>query len=70
LIVSDNGRGFVVPERLGEFAHADHYGLLGMQERVAWVGGHMQILSQVPGGTVVTVVLPLQGEDHNETRTD
>lgn len=70
LIVSDNGRGFVAPERLGEFAQADHYGLLGMQERVAWVGGHLQILSQVPGGTVVTVVLPLQGEDHYETRTD
>lgn len=70
LIVSDNGRGFVAPERLSEFAHAGHYGLLGMQERVAWAGGHLQILSQAPGGTAITVVLPLQGEDHDETRND
>jgi signal transduction histidine kinase len=52
LEVSDDGRGFD-PE-----ARVEGFGLVGMQERVALAGGHLDIES-APGRTVVRATLPV-----------
>jgi two-component system sensor histidine kinase UhpB len=55
-IVSDNGRGFTISEeRTG--AHRG-LGLLGMQERAAYLGGRVRITSRPGAGTVVRVQIP------------
>lgn len=55
LVVEDDGRGFVAEDRI---AGPGGLGLLGMQERAAYVGGDVEIVS-VPGvGTRVTAAIP------------
>lgn len=46
LTVEDNGIGFDVPERPEGLARAGHFGLLGMQERAALVGGRLTLESE------------------------
>nr|WP_290670240.1 PAS domain-containing sensor histidine kinase [Ardenticatena sp.] len=59
LLVRDDGIGFRVPKQLSEFALQDHFGLVGVQERVAWVGGSLEVES-VPGqGTRYAVYVPV-----------
>lgn len=58
LRVSDDGCGFDVPRRLGSLALANHYGLVGMAERVAWANGRLRIRSRRGRGTIVTVWVP------------
>ena len=53
LLVSDDGQGF---DLSGE---TDGFGLAGMRERVALVGGELQIESKPGGGTRVTASVPL-----------
>jgi signal transduction histidine kinase len=55
LRVTDDGRGFDVEERLA--AGTGHYGLTGMQERAARVGGRLAIRSSA-GGTAVEATVP------------
>ena len=64
LTVTDDGVGFDVPERPENLARAGHFGLLGMQERAALVGGRLALesgaLSRGAGqGTRVTARLPI-----------
>jgi two-component system sensor histidine kinase DegS len=40
--------------------HANHFGLVGMSERVAWVGGQFDIQTRPGNGTTITVHLPIQ----------
>lgn len=54
LSIQDDGRGFDVKRSRG-------LGLLGMQERVANLGGTLQLLSEPGRGTLISVVLPLAG---------
>jgi PAS domain S-box-containing protein len=65
LRVSDDGRGFKVPARLSMLARSDHFGLIGIAERVAVAGGQISIRSQPGAGTEVTVRIPL-----NETERE
>ena len=60
LAVQDDGRGFHVPERLGEFAQKNHFGLIGVEEQVTMVGGALTVLSKPGAGTTVSVKVPLQ----------
>lgn len=53
LSVRDNGRGFDVAERVGR-----GFGLTGMHERVAALGGSLLIDSQAGDGTEVSATLP------------
>jgi signal transduction histidine kinase len=59
LTISDNGNGFHVPSRLTELTQTNHFGLLGMTERVAWVGGQLTIRSSIGAGTEVLAQIPL-----------
>lgn len=57
LVVQDDGTGFSVPGDLTELAHAGHYGLVGMAERAAGVGGRLRVWSE-PTGTQVVIRAP------------
>ncbi len=56
--VTDNGKGFVVPERVENLAPAGKLGLVGMQERAQLIGARLQVQSQPGKGTSVTIELP------------
>jgi len=55
LTVYDNGRGFEIPEMLGDFAAKGKLGLIGMQERARLLDGEFLVRSQVSKGTTVMV---------------
>jgi signal transduction histidine kinase/YHS domain-containing protein len=59
LAVSDDGRGFNIPPSLGDFALQNHYGLLGVQERVTSLGGALDVSTAPQHGTVLTASLPI-----------
>lgn len=54
--VKDNGCGFDLGQ--ARAAHANHFGLLGLQERVNKLQGRLQIESCPGAGTVITVTIP------------
>jgi PAS domain S-box-containing protein len=58
LEVSDNGRGFEVPDNWMASARGGHYGLAGMVERVSAAGGVLELESRPAGPTTVRVVIP------------
>ena len=58
ITVSDNGKGFEIPDKIGNLAEKGKLGLTGMQERVQLIGGTLTIQSQLGKGTSVTVELP------------
>jgi signal transduction histidine kinase len=62
LRVTDNGLGFIVPQRASEFSPGGHFGLLGLHERAEMIGAHLEILSRPGDGSQVTVTLSLSIE--------
>ncbi len=56
--VDDNGRGFEIPERMGDLARSGRLGLAGMQERAQLLGGTLTIVSGREKGTSLTVAVP------------
>jgi signal transduction histidine kinase/YHS domain-containing protein len=60
LSVRDNGTGFTPPKSLDVLTRDAHYGLLGMQERVANLNGTLAIVSEPGQGTEIRVDVPLQ----------
>jgi ligand-binding sensor domain-containing protein/two-component sensor histidine kinase len=54
--VGDNGVG--IPESIINGGTNGHYGLQGMRERAARVGGKLRIVSSVDSGTEVNLVIP------------
>ncbi|QQE74825.1 sensor histidine kinase [Brevibacillus composti] len=56
--VKDNGIGFVPDEKS---RLPNHYGLLGMKERIAEVGGTLQISSCPEQGTEIVAIVPKKG---------
>jgi ligand-binding sensor domain-containing protein/signal transduction histidine kinase len=60
LEVRDDGRGFAADEE--PESPAGHYGLTGMRERAAAIGGTLEVISAPGGGTAVRLRVPAQGE--------
>jgi signal transduction histidine kinase len=60
--VSDNGKGFAAPERATDLSVTGHFGILGMYERAALIGAHLQIHSGHNKGTTVTIRVPYGDE--------
>jgi signal transduction histidine kinase len=58
LEVEDNGTGFDVPEDWVELVRQEHFGLLGIAERVESIRGKLEILSALGDGTLVRVIVP------------
>jgi len=61
LTVRDDGRGFVMPRRLGLLLDQDHFGLVGLRERLALVGGTLEVSSGPGRGTELVAEVPLEG---------
>ncbi len=59
LTVNDNGKGFELPQRIGDLASAGKLGLAGMQERARLIRGRLTLQSALGKGTTVTVEVPL-----------
>lgn len=58
LLIADDGCGFRVPARLSELTNDEHYGLIGMAERVSWSKGQFNIRSTQGRGTEIKVFIP------------
>ena len=69
VMVSDNGKGFETPERMGDLARVGRLGLAGMQERAELLGGTLTIDTGPGRGTTLTVEVPLKAAlDGREAR--
>jgi signal transduction histidine kinase/ligand-binding sensor domain-containing protein len=62
LEVRDNGRGFAVRNGNAPHAAAGHYGLTGMRERAAVIGGTLEVESFPGAGTTVRLRTPTPRE--------
>jgi signal transduction histidine kinase len=58
LTVTDDGRGISGGVELARFVAQGHYGLAGMRERAAMIGGKLDVQTAVDYGTVVVLELP------------
>ncbi len=57
--VKDNGKGFGVPETVGNLVKDGRLGLAGMHERAQLLGGNLKIKSEPGKGTTVTIEAPI-----------
>jgi two-component system sensor histidine kinase DegS len=57
--ITDNGKGFELPEDIADLANTGKLGLTGMQERAQLIGGKLNVESTLGEGTKITVELPL-----------
>jgi len=67
--VTDNGIGFVMNHAMSGQSRPS-WGLLGMQERAALLGGAMKIESQPGQGTAVQISIPYLLQNENEESDD
>jgi signal transduction histidine kinase len=65
--IEDDGRGFD-PRRLERAAHPFGAGLLGMKERVTFMGGQFDVRSRRGKGTKLSIAIPI--EKDNALRKD
>ena len=63
LEVEDNGTGFEVPENWMELVHEQHFGLLGIAERIESMRGKLEIVSTLGKGTLVRAIAPNSRKD-------
>ncbi len=60
LLVQDDGRGFRVPQQLGLLLEEDHFGLVGLRERLELLYGTLEIESAPGSGTTLRARVPVQ----------
>ncbi len=56
--IADNGRGLPNDFDLAALSAAGHYGLLGISERVALLGGRLKLQNQAGGGLLIQAEIP------------
>lgn len=66
--VEDDGVGFDMADVTGSAAENPGWGILGMQERAALLGGSLEVTSEPGKGTRVKVSIPLRGESGNDAK--
>lgn len=59
--IADNGKGFDISQTKGK-REKGHYGLLGIQERIQLLGGHVEFRSTIGEGTKVFITLPISDQ--------
>ncbi len=64
LVISDDGKGFLMPAVLNDLAKENKLGLMGMQERARIVGGNLRIRSAPGKGTTVVAEFPIPDPSH------
>lgn len=60
MTIRDNGKGFALPEKVGDLLKKGKLGLAGMQERIQLLNGSLKIESQPGKGTTVVIEAPIQ----------
>ena len=55
MTVSDNGKGFEVPEKIEDLAGIGKLGIMGMSERARLLSGTLEIKSELGKGTTIVV---------------
>jgi signal transduction histidine kinase len=58
LEIEDNGKGFIVPKSWVELVRKDHFGLVGLAERVEGIRGKLEIVSAPGEGTRIRAIVP------------
>jgi len=58
ITLSDNGTGIDKDDDLATLAAKSHFGLLGISERVALLGGTLQLQNRLDGGLLLQVEIP------------
>jgi two-component system sensor histidine kinase DegS len=58
LVVKDDGKGITKEE----IASSQAFGLIGMRERVQFLGGEVMITGDPNAGTTVSVMLPIDSD--------
>jgi signal transduction histidine kinase len=58
MTITDDGRGIANSSDLRRFVAEGHFGLAGMRERAAMIGGHLEVQSALDYGTVVILETP------------
>jgi signal transduction histidine kinase len=66
LEVRDDGRGFAVDAELA--SPPDHYGLTGMRERAAAIGGRLDVMSEAGAGTTVRLCATAPRDTREQTK--
>ena len=61
IVVSDEGRGFVVAKAGTEPSPGGGFGLFAIRERLALIGGHMEVGNGPAGGCRCRLIAPLPG---------
>lgn len=56
--IVDDGQGFTIPPDLADLSTKKHFGLIGISERAALLGGSMQLESPPRGGFILQVEIP------------
>ncbi len=62
LTISDDGRGFAPPQRIEDFGAQQHFGLIGMRERLQPLHGTVEVNSQPGQGTEIRIDVPLSAQ--------
>jgi signal transduction histidine kinase len=62
LEVEDNGIGFEVPKHWAELVREEHFGLLGIAERIESIRGKLEIVSALGNGTLVRAIAPYSND--------
>lgn len=70
LVIADDGIGFDIRAANERTARGERYGLLGMKERVAGLGGTYRVTSRPGSGTQIEAVLPLKARVAEDVRED
>ena len=63
MTISDNGKGFKLPDPKENLASIGKLGIIGMYERTRLIGGDLKIRSKPGGGTQVIADIPLQRDE-------
>ena len=60
LVVHDNGKGFVLPERWINLARDGHLGIVGARERAREAGGKLEVTSRPGKGVIIRATIPIR----------
>ncbi len=60
VIIADNGQGFDIETKLNQATFKEGAGLLGIRERVTFLGGEFDIQTQINEGTTLLINFPLR----------
>jgi signal transduction histidine kinase len=68
--MADNGRGIAPDFDLATLSANGHYGLLGMSERIALLGGRLKLQNRASGGLLLEVEIPHPRVADHETEVE